>query len=488
MAAFSLRPLIALAAACFLGLAACPSLAASGIELPEMGEPADTTLSPAEEKRLGSGVVAQMYAAEYIVQDPEMQDYLNAVGWKLAASGSEEPPNFKFYWIADDGINAFALPGGFIGMNVGIIMNAKSESEMAGVLAHEQAHVTQRHIARTGSDTSGANLATWAAVLAAIVAGSTRGGDPNLLIGALAAGQSINYQRQVNYTRSHELEADRFGIQTLAKAGFEPKGMADFFARLEQQTRLYGSNVPEFLRTHPVNTTRISEAMARAASLPKVNYQDSLDFGLMKARGEVLAEDSLMDAIATFKGRMAKKDSAYSRYGYAFALLNSGQGPQAQAVLEPLLVSYPKQLNIQLLLARILGEQGQNEAAGAVLAQLLANYPRSNAVVLAYADFLNHFGRYEQAREVLLGRDPIFGASPENFKLLAESASQLKQPAESAFRMSQYHEQRGDWRAAFQQVEETLRQKELPSDDRARLMARRAELRERAPEGVKRGA
>ena len=257
------------------------------VDLPQMGEPADTAMSPAQEMELGSRVVGEFYANDLIVEDSEVSEYLSLIGWKLAsnAGAGGRPPHFSFFVVQDPRINAFALPGGFVGVNAGLITATQNESELAGVLGHEQAHVTQRHIARSQQEGEAANIATWAAVLAAIIAGSA---NPNLIIAALSLGQAAVYQRGVNYTRAHELEADRLGIRTMAAAGFDPEGMASFFSRLEQQSRLYGNLVPDILQTHPVNTTRVSEARARAAGYGPRDHKDSLDYTLMKARVRVI--------------------------------------------------------------------------------------------------------------------------------------------------------------------------------------------------------
>lgn len=259
------------------------------IDLPDLGNPADLALSPSQEEEISRQVAAELYYFNYVVEDVEVSEYLNALGWRLAAFGPDKPPKFQFFMIADPRINAFALPGGYIGMNAGLLLAASDESEVAGVMAHEQAHVTQRHAARGQDQGEVETIATWLGVLAAIIAGSA---NPSVVIGALSIGQGINYNRQVSYTRSNEYEADRIGIRTLAAAGYDPAGMASFFAKLEQQTRLYGNRLPEILLTHPVNTSRIAEANARAAQYQKRTFTNSADFELMRARVRVLMSET----------------------------------------------------------------------------------------------------------------------------------------------------------------------------------------------------
>src|SRR5690606_30792174 len=248
---------------------------------------------------------------------------ISTIGWKLAANSSTTPPPLTFFMIRDPRINAFALPGGYIGFNAGLVLAADSESEVAGVMGHELAHVTQRHLARTAEDTEVANIATWLAAIAAIIAGSA---DPDVVVGALSLGQTLAYQRQVSYTRAHEQEADRIGIQTMAKAGFDPFAITAFFQKLEQQSRLYGSGIPEILRTHPLNTSRISEAQARASELPHTRPAPSLQFALMQARARVLSAERPSLAVDHFAAKLdAGDDAIANRYGLALALSDLGQ-------------------------------------------------------------------------------------------------------------------------------------------------------------------
>ncbi|HEX4872423.1 MAG TPA: M48 family metalloprotease [Nevskiaceae bacterium] len=450
------------------------------LDLPQMGEPADATLSPAEELALGSQVVSQMYQYEYVFEDAEVSDYIAAMGWKLAAAGQTRPDHLAFLVIADPRINAFALPGGYIGMNAGLITASSSESELAGVMGHELAHVTQRHIARSASASGGlATVATWAAVLAAILAGS---GDPDVVLAALSVGTAASYQRQVSFIRAHELEADRIGIQTLAAAGYNPEGMANFFQRLEQQSRLYGTGIPEILRTHPVNTTRISEARARIAALPARTVPDSLDYQLMKARTQVFAADQPSAAVAAFSARLeAGEDSPATRYGLALAQHQLGQAEAARRSLDPVLQRHPRQAHLNLLRAAIDFSGGAREAALNRYAETLKAYPRFAPAILAYADALIQAGRAPAARDVLLSHEQALGTRLETYRLLASAARETDDNGEASFQMANYLYLRGDPGGALAQLDAGLRIASLSPQDRARLAARRSEVRDALP-------
>lgn len=448
------------------------------IELPQMGEPADLAMSPAQELALGRRIVAELYANNYVLEDPELSEYISAMGWKLAAASQTKAPDLNFMMIADDRINAFALPGGFIGVNAGLLLAASSESEVAGVLGHELAHVTQRHIARSQDTNQAATLATWAAVLAAIIAGSA---NPDVVIGALSIGQAVSYERQVAYTRAHEQEADRIGIQTLAGAGYDPEGMASFFTRLQQQARLYGSGLPEILRTHPLNTSRVAEARARIAALPKVDYKDPADFSLMQARARVMAQDNPSAAVEYFQGQLASKDTPANRYGYAYALSERGEYAEAQAALKPALERLPRQVNLNLLWGRIELAQNRHAEAQAWLSRTLNLFPRYAPAIFAYADALMASGHPEEARQVLISHEQALGTRIQTYNLLALAARDMKNPGETAFQMASYLYARGDASGAIAQLDAGLRLGSLSKQDRARLFAKRQEIRDSLP-------
>ena len=457
-----------------------PSGAPADVNLPQIGEPADTLLSPTQEFQLGSRVVSQFYAYEYVLEDAQLTDYLSATGWRLAAASGTRPAHLEFFMVKDSRINAFALPGGFMGFNAGLLTASSSESELAGVMAHELAHVTQRHIARSASANSGlSTIATWAAVLAAIIAGSA---DPDLVIAALSIGQASAYQRQVNYTRAHELEADRIGINTLSDAGFSAEGMASFFQKLEQQSRLYGGGVAEILRTHPVNTTRISEARSRAAALPKQPVADSIEYSLMRARTQVFAADQPSDAVDAFSALIAAgQDTPGNRYGLAFALHQLGQNDRALKNLAPTLAQFPRQPNLSLLHAAVLMAAGDVKNGLATYEKTLATYPRFAPAILEYAEALIQVGEADQARQVLLSYEQALGTRLDTYRLLSQAAREMKNDAEASFQMANFLFLRGDPGGALAQLDAGLRIEKLSAQDRARLSARRAEVRAALP-------
>ncbi|NGY06197.1 M48 family metalloprotease [Solimonas terrae] len=478
------RLLTALAAAVLViasGTAAAATTAA--LDLPQIGEPADNTLSPAQEKELGKEVVAQLYAENYTIDDPELTDYVNAIGFQLAGASATQPPPLTLFVVQDPRINAFALPGGYIGVNAGTLLAADNESELAGVLGHEMAHVTQRHIARAAEDTKVSTIATWLAVIAAIIAGSS---NPDMVLGALAVGQSVNYQRQISYTRAHEQEADRIGIETMAAAGFDPNGMASFFGKLQQEARLYGNGIPEILLTHPLSTNRMAEASARAAELGPIHHKDSIEFGLMRARARVLSSEQPGEALDYFSREItAGHDGLDNIYGLAYAQLMQSQVIAAMQTLAPLVDRYPKQANIQLLHADLLAQNGKHDAALQVYAQVLQLYPRYAPAMLAYAEALMDAGQAGAARQYLLSHEQAQGTQMVTYKLLAQAARESGNLAESAYQMGTYLMLRGDPGSALAQIDAGLRLPDLTPQERSRLVAKRTEVRSALPDNYR---
>jgi beta-barrel assembly-enhancing protease len=446
----------------------------TAVDLPRIGEPADTALSPQEERKIGARVTAQLYAYDYVLEDPEITEYVAGLTWRLVAASEADPPDITVFVIRDPRINAFALPGGYMGVNAGLVTTVRNESELAGVMAHELVHVTQRHIARTMEGTQTANLATWGAVLAAIIAASA---NPEVVIAALSLGQAASYQREVNFTRAHELEADRIGIRTMARAKFDPEAVASFFLRLEQQSRLYGNQVPEFLRTHPVNTTRISEARMRAAQMPKAKVADPLEFSLMQARSRVLTSERPSQAAEYFKGQLgANPRSAGDIYGLAMAQVRLGELARAAETLKPLLEKYPRQANLAMLQGRIQMAQGDTEGALGTLSRNLEHFPRYAPSILEYADALIAAGKPDDARQVLLSHEQALGTRMETYRLLAYAARDAGHTTEAQYQMANYLYERGDPMGALAQLDAALRLSSLSAQERSKLRARRQEI------------
>ena len=301
-------------------LSTVPAVLAQG--LPELGDPSQAAFTPLQERTMGQTIMREARREPTFYDDAEVTDYITRVGNRLAARGSDARQEFEFFMMRDPQINAFALPGGNIGVHTGLIMAAQSESEMAGVVAHEIAHVTQRHIARMINNQQSSQWVSLAAMAIAILAARS---NSQIAEAAAAIGPALVVQQQLNYSRDFEREADRMGLQLLEKAGFDPQGMAIFFERLQRATRVYEGGAPAFLRTHPVTHERIADIQSRAQELRYRQVPDHIDFHLVRAKLKT-EFDAPREAVAFYRDALAEKrylSEGGARYGLTAALLRA---------------------------------------------------------------------------------------------------------------------------------------------------------------------
>src|SRR3954468_761667 len=289
-----LKKLLAIGLAVLMSLPPRVLGQAAGNDLPDIGSPASSALSLDDEYHIGLQVMRQLRDEGQILEDPEATEYLNSLGARIVAQASgDSGQRFQFFFVRDDSINAFALPGGFIGVNYGLVLATRNESQLAGVLAHEIAHVTQRHIARRVHSQGRQSIATMAAILAAILVGAATGSS-DAMLGGISVAQGAAMQQQINFTRANETEADRVGMGFLAAAGFDPYGMPDFFETMGRRSGLEGSSqnrnaLPEILQSHPVTSNRIAESRGRAAQYKDVHpTAESVSYALTRERLRVL--------------------------------------------------------------------------------------------------------------------------------------------------------------------------------------------------------
>ncbi|MBC7990674.1 MAG: M48 family metalloprotease, partial [Luteimonas sp.] len=268
-----MRPLLSATAATLL-LASFLAPAQEN-RLPDIGSSAGEVLGPAQQKEYGELLLSQLRHYDYMLEDPLIDSWLRTLGNRLGAASDQPGQDFTFFMLKDRQVNAFATVGGYIGANAGLVLTAESEDEVAAVMAHEIAHVTQSHVLRGVERAQKDSIPILLAMLGAIAVASQSSSDSadNGAMAALASAQGLMAQRQINYTRSSESEADRLGIRTLARSGYDPEAMAGMFQRLQALSRSNQGGererTPDYLQTHPVTTTRISEAKQRAEQLAK---------------------------------------------------------------------------------------------------------------------------------------------------------------------------------------------------------------------------
>ena len=348
-----------------------------GAELPDMGSPADTVLTREQERTIALSVIEQFRSAGRLVTDPEINEYVSNLGRRLAYRAQNGDHQFHFFVVKAQSINAFALPGGYIGVHTGLIDATANESELAGVLAHEIAHVTQNHISRQIQAMRGTSIMTMATMLAALLVGGLMGGGGDFMQGALMAGTGMAQQQQINFTRAHEHEADRIGIGTLYPPPVRSPRPASFFETMSRTESLSVKAIPEILRTHPVNVNRMAEARARITPDMTRNVDNSLSYYLTRAQARLLGSDSPEEAMRQFRSQsLTETEADVGRfYGQGLALLDMGRADEAMAVLNNLLADYPDSIPLRIAVARAHAVAGDGRTARRMFEEALALFP-----------------------------------------------------------------------------------------------------------------
>ena len=374
----------------------------SSLDLPTIGSPGGSIFSPEFERRLGQAFLSQIRRQADIINDPEVETYIQSLGYRLVSHSDNNTQQFTFFIINEPTINAFAAPGGIVGINSGTILTADNESELAGVLAHEISHVTQRHMARSVEAQQRLSIPMMAAMLGAILV-ATQNAEAGQA--AMVAVQGASAQMQINFTRSNEQEADRIGMQLLARAEFNPRGMPGFFEKLHSDTRYMGQ-APEFLRTHPLTSGRIADTSSRAESYPQDHpYHESTGFPFIQAKLMVLLEKDPYKSESYFQQRLEADrygdNFAHLSYGHALALTETGEFDQAREKLLRLIASEPENLSFKLALAALETRQNNHDRAFEIYRQAVKLYPDYRPVVFSYARALLENNQPQNAKTVL---------------------------------------------------------------------------------------
>lgn len=394
---------------------------ADAINLPDLGDSSESALSLADEARIGRSILSQIRESSDVVDDAEVNAYLKDIGGRLVAASDRAGGNFTFFMVDDKSINAFALPGGVIGVHTGLLLAAQSEGELASVLAHEIAHVTQRHLARMQEKSSTNQLWMLAALLAGALA--ARGGNGDVTLGAISAGMGMGISQQLAYSRDMEREADRLGMQTLSRAGFDVRTMAAFFERMQQNNRMNDNNAFAFLRTHPVTTERISEAQNRALSYPSRLRPDSTDFRLAREKVRVL-QMAPADAVRYYREALAQQrylGEGAAWYGLARAALAARDLPTAADALARAQKLLPETPMLFTLEAELAVAQGKPDRARQVYRKGIEAFPANRALLGGEVALQFEQGRVAEARERVQALLKRYPSDPDLYRLLARS-------------------------------------------------------------------
>jgi predicted Zn-dependent protease len=472
-----------------LGLAGCLALPGQLLaqenpeQLPEMGTAAASTLSLEDEYRIGRMVMRGLRDTGRILEDPETNEYLQSLGLRLSSMAHDGNRDFNFFLVNDPTINAFALPGGFVGIHSGLLLDTRNESELAGVYAHEIAHVTQRHIARSIENRSQSSVVSTAATIAAILLSAVAGMPSDVTMGAIMATQGLAAQSQINFTRENEYEADRVGIGIMAGSGFDPNGMPAFFEEMGRRTQLSPDWVPELLRSHPVTSARIAESKGRAAQYPPVETHDSMSYAITRERVRVLTTPAGSDPRTYYVSVSANEPDASlaQLYGKALARFMTGDPQGAIPSFERLAAAHPEVMQFHTALGQAQLSSGDVKAALATLERALELAPRNVPVTVRYAEALLQAGRPKRAHEVLLDLFNNVPPSVDQVRLIAVAANAAGDVADAYSYMAEYHVMSGDLMLAISQLELALSVPALTDVQRARFVSRLKELREALP-------
>lgn len=455
--------------------------------LPELGDSAGAVVTLQDERRIGLQTMQQLRAGGGYFDDPEVNAYLNALGQRLVANVSGDHPEFAFFAVASPEINAFALPGGFIGVNTGLILAARSESELASVLAHEITHVTQRHIARQLASNANSRMLMMAALLGALVAG--RSGNGQVAAAAMNTTMGMQAQSQINYTREHEREADRIGFTLLDEAGFDNRAMAGFFERLQQATRGMDGGTPSYLRSHPVTHERIADAQNRHAQRPYRQVASSPDFHFVRALLRSY-DGRPEEAVRDFTTRLAEKryeNRTATRYGLAAAYLRAKNFPRAMQEIDGLDREGVQHPMLEGMAGQILQQAGRYRAALLRYEQALALYPQCLQLIHDYPRTLLLDRRPADAATFVERQLQGHGGDATLHELAAEAYGQLGNAMRSHHHRGEYHAVQGNIPAAIEQLQLALQADTGRGVDTLIIEARLGTLRE-SQQGAPRGA
>jgi predicted Zn-dependent protease len=449
--------------------------AVQNIELPDLGEVSHAALSESSEDRVGREIMLQIRDDVAYLDDPVLQEYLNALGDRLAAASADPSRHFDFFVVRDRSVNAFALPGGHIGVHTGLISVARNESELASVLAHEIGHVTQKHIARMVDSQKSAGLATLLGLAIAILAARS---NSQVSQAAIVGSQAASIQNQLNFTRENEREADRAGFQTLVAADFSPQGMATFFERLQAESRVTETNAPAYLRTHPLTFQRIADIQDRLASVPYRQVKDSEEFAFVRAR-VIAAEGEAHEAVRHFEAMVSEQPTPAVWYGLAQASLRAGNFVRAEQALDTAQKGAVSSPLMALARSELALARKQPAEAVRVSAAALAHHSAYRPLAYLHARALLGLKQPREALAFLSERQRIWASDGTLYALKSEAHQALGQAAQAHLAQAESYVLADRTGAAIEQLQLAQRAGKTDFYTLSIIDARLRDLRER---------
>ena len=457
--------------------------------LPNLGGSDGEELSPLMERRLGEQVMNNIRRDPDYIDDLAVLDYLNLLGGALLGSSPEARGDagydFFFFAVRDPSLNAFALPGGFIGAHSGLVLAAQSESELASVMAHEIGHVSQRHIARMIGNQRQDSLLPMAGLLLAALAMRS---SPDLSAAAMMGGTGLAAQRQLSFGRDAEREADRVGLQILRNTGFELNGMVSFFGRLQNASRNRSDNLPSYLRTHPMTGERMADIEARIRNLPYKQHVDSLDFALVRSRLRVLQDDTPQgwrDATRIFEEQMRQGTRVQvlaAKFGLAMIAQRQRDLPRAKSLVADIRAdaSRTPALPASQALSSFFVEQAlasdQPQQALPMAREARAQFPLSRALAMQYADALLVSGKKDEATAFLRDQAQLYRQDARVQRALARAYAEQGKIALQHMTLAEYYSLTGALPSALEQLRLARGASDASFYDQAMIDAREREL------------
>jgi len=370
------------------------------VELPTLGDTSSTTISPVQERILGQKWLRVYRSQVPTSSDPLIIDYLEQLFVRLLPYSQLDDKRIELVLVENDTLNAFAVPGGIIGVHTGLLNYAKTENQLAAVLSHEMGHLSQRHYARSLDQENKMLVPMLAGMLTGLVLAANSNGDAG--VAAIMGTQAATQAARLSFSRQNEQEADRIGMETMVKAGLDPYAASDMFEEMLRANRL-NRRPPEYLLTHPVSESRVADARNRAMQYEHKPFADNLEFQLMRTRVRVAAEETPQIAVKVFKSELDKETNSpdASRYGLVLSLTQASQFDAARDALKPLLAKDPERITYQIMRADIEIAAEHYKPALAILEEQLQKNPNSYPLIIRHAEALMKAGSYPQSAQIL---------------------------------------------------------------------------------------
>lgn len=459
-----------------IGLLMWQTALAQTMNLPDLGDPAQEALTPAQEKHIAEEILkdVRFHETNYL-DDPEVEEYLNALGHRLAKGGVAKRDNYQFFVLKDPTINAFSMPGGVIGVHTALIVLTQTESELASVVSHEMGHVEQHHIARMLARAPHTTAVVVASMLLAVLVGRN---SPEAAGATLIGTQAAAIQSQLSYSRGYEREADQTGLRILYSAGFDPQGMVDFFKRLYEQTGSSENPATAYMRTHPLTQERIAYIENRVQQLPPRHVPSSVNFTLVRAKIEEMTLGGRV-ALQRLQDRPVKTnlDQMAHWYGLARAYLDLRRFDEAESALRQLRALRPDSSMVDTLAAEIAMAQHQFPKAAKICQDASAEYPARRSLVYCEANAWLDAGKPDNALKAV---DAPLRTDREDYRLYmlqAKAASALGRSGLEHRAQAEVYVLQGDLDSAIDQLKLAQRDRNGSYIEQASIDARLRELR-----------